>query len=255
MNYKITPEILRQIAGAPVSKSVVDGIVEHLPEVIAKYNINTDLRLAHFLAQLAHESDHFRTYEEYASGSAYEGRRDLGNIKRGDGRKYKGRGPIQITGRYNYRKYGNLLGINLEENPNLAETHKIGLMIAGEYWHQNGLNSLADKDNGKQITRKINGGYNGLQDRLNKVARAKKAIAHAHTDAPVVAVKIEDHYIEDVKKPDPTPVPVVPEPVVETPVVVEVSVPDTLPLFAQAPEEDKGMDPPAGPVFLNYTGG
>lgn len=177
--YKITPEILRQVAGASVSKKIVDGLIEHLPETLEKYEINTRLRIAHFLAQLAHESDHFRTYEEYASGQAYEGRRDLGNVKRGDGRRYKGRGPIQITGRYNYRKYGKLLDVDLENNPELAATPRIGTLIAGEYWHQNNLNALADRDNGKQITRRINGGYNGLKDRLKKIEQAKLALAKA----------------------------------------------------------------------------
>jgi len=242
MNYKITPEILRQIAGAPVSNHIVDGIVEHLPEVIERYKINTDLRLAHFLAQLAHESDHFRTYEEYASGSAYEGRRDLGNVKKGDGRRYKGRGPIQITGRYNYRKYGELLGLNLENNPELAEDHKIGLLLAGEYWHQKSLNDLADKDNGKQITRKINGGYNGLKDRLTKVVRAKKALSHSHIDAPVV------HHVE-VAVETPQPTPVVPEPV-----VTSAPVEYTLPLFAQEPKDER-LDPPTNLTHNIYSGG
>lgn len=177
--YKITPEILRQVAGAPVSKKIVDGLIEHLPETLEKYEINTRLRIAHFLAQLAHESDHFRTYEEYASGQAYEGRRDLGNVKKGDGRRYKGRGPIQITGRYNYRKYGKLLGVDLENKPELASTPRIGTLIAGEYWNQNNLNDLADRDNGRQITRKINGGFNGLQDRLKKIEQSKKALSKA----------------------------------------------------------------------------
>jgi putative chitinase len=177
--YNITPEILRNIAGAPVSKNIVDGLVENLPETLEKYNINTRLRIAHFLAQLAHESDHFRTFEEYASGAGYEGRRDLGNVVRGDGKRYKGRGPIQITGRYNYRKYGKILGVDLENNPHLAATPRLGTLIAGEYWHQNDLNQWADRDNGKQITRKINGGYNGLKDRLEKIERAKKALASA----------------------------------------------------------------------------
>lgn len=174
--YNITPELLREIAGAPVNRKVVDGLVANLPEALEKYKINTELRLAHFLAQLAHESDHFRTFEEYASGAGYEGRRDLGNTVRGDGRKYKGRGPIQITGRYNYRKYGDKLGVDLINNPELAATARIGTLIAGQYWFDHGLNALADDDNGKLITRKINGGYNGLKDRLEKIERAKKAL-------------------------------------------------------------------------------
>ena len=189
--YKITPELLREIAGAPVNKKVADALVTHLPEALEKYKINTKLRLAHFLAQLAHESDHFRTFEEYASGAAYEGRRDLGNVVRGDGRRYKGRGPIQVTGRYNYKKYGDKLGVNLIDNPELAASPRIGTLIAGQYWHDHKLNDLADADNGKFITRRINGGYNGLKDRLAKVERAKRVLdKYWVTETPVV-VEVE----------------------------------------------------------------
>jgi len=188
--YKITPELLREVAGAPVNKKVVDGLVEYLPEALEKYGINTKLRLAHFLAQIAHESDHFRTLEEYASGAAYEGRRDLGNVVRGDGRRYKGRGAIQLTGRFNYRKFGKILGVNLEENPELAATPEISVLTALEYWKQRKLNDWADEDNGKQITRLINGGYNGLKDRLEKVERAKRALRDIEI-IDVVPVKIE----------------------------------------------------------------
>jgi predicted chitinase len=173
---KITTKLLIGVAGAKGKLNVVNGLVEHLPSIMNKYKINTRLRMVHFLAQLAHESDHFRTLEEYASGSAYEGRRDLGNIHRGDGRRFKGRGAIQLTGRSNYREMGKRLGIDLEGKPELAATPKVSSEVAAIYWTSRGLNELADADNGKQITRKINGGYNGLTDRLNKIARAKKFI-------------------------------------------------------------------------------
>ena len=163
--YNITPELLKEVAGASVSKKVVEGLAKYLPEVMVDYEINTELRIAHFLAQIAHESDHFRTTEEYASGAAYEGRKDLGNVRKGDGRRYKGRGVIQLTGRANYHKYGKILGLPLEEHPEQAAMHKISLLTAAEYWKQKNLNALADQDNIKQITRKINGGYNGLEER------------------------------------------------------------------------------------------
>lgn len=177
--YNITPELLKEVAGASVSKKVVEGLAKYLPEVMVDYEINTELRIAHFLAQIAHESDHFRTTEEYASGAAYEGRKDLGNVRKGDGRRYKGRGVIQLTGRANYHKYGKILGLPLEEHPEQAAMHKISLLTAAEYWKQKNLNALADQDNIKQITRKINGGYNGLQSRIEMLARAKRAIHKA----------------------------------------------------------------------------
>ena len=182
--YKITPEMLREIAGTSTSKKVVDGLVEYLPEVMKKYEINTKLRIAHFLAQLAHESAHFRTLEEYASGQAYEGRADLGNVRRGDGHRYKGRGAIQLTGRYNYRKMGDILGIDLENNPELAATPKVSAYVAGEFWTSKNLNELADADNLKRITRKINGGYNGLQDRKEKLQVAKSVMEKAEKIVP-----------------------------------------------------------------------
>jgi putative chitinase len=237
MSYNITPEMLRRIAGASVSERIVNQIVEHLPEVIEKYKINTRLRLAHFLAQLAHESDHFRTYEEYASGSAYEGRRDLGNVKRGDGRRYKGRGPIQITGRYNYRKYGKLLGVDLENNPELAESPRLGLLIAGEYWKQKDLNSFADKDNGKQITRRINGGYNGLKDRLEKIERAKKVIPNLNT-----IPKVEK--VVTVSEPKP----------IEEKIVENEPITYTLPIFAQTVDFVES-DPPTDFTVTPKNGG
>lgn len=122
-------------------------------------------RLAHFLAQLCHESGCLRYMEEIASGSAYEGRADLGNTEPGDGKRYKGRGPIQLTGRANYRAFGRRIGIDLERHPQLAAIPSIGLHLALEYWKDRGLNALADADDIRAITRKINGGYNGLDDR------------------------------------------------------------------------------------------
>lgn len=216
MKYEITPELLKRIAGASGTKRVIDGLVQYLPDIMDEYEINTRLRIAHFLGQLAHESDHFRTFQEYATGDAYEGRRDLGNTKRGDGRRYKGRGPIQITGRFNYRKYGNLLGVDLENNPELAATPEIGTKIAAAFWNENDLNDWADKDNVKVITRRINGGYNGLKDRIDKVDRAKNILVKKSASAPA-------------PKPKPEPI----KPVVEEVVVVEPKQEGTLPIFVQ----------------------
>jgi predicted chitinase len=125
----------------------------------------TRARLPYFLAQLGHESDTFATLEEYASGADYEGRKDLGNTRKGDGKKYKGRGPIQITGRANYRTYGKLLGEPLEKSPKLAATPEIGFALAALYWLGTNLNSISDTGDFKALTRAINGGLNGLEHR------------------------------------------------------------------------------------------
>lgn len=131
--------------------------------------LDNPLRLIHFLAQLAHESGNFRYMEEIASGAAYEGRKDLGNVNKGDGVRYKGRGPIQLTGRANYRKYGQQLGIDFENNPAIVAIPSVGLLVACKFWSDNGLNELADKDDVVSITKRINGGTNGLADRKAKL--------------------------------------------------------------------------------------
>ena len=138
--------------------------------------LDSGLRLAHFMAQLIHESGSFRYMEELASGAAYEGRKDLGNVEPGDGVKFKGRGPIQLTGRANYRSYGQQLGIDFERNYTLPAVPSIGLHVACVYWTTNGLNALADRDDITAITRKINGGLNGIEDRRAALAKMKALI-------------------------------------------------------------------------------
>ena len=139
--------------------------------------MDSKLRLCHFIAQLAHESGGFRYMEEIASGAAYENRRDLGNTQPGDGKRYKGRGPLQLTGRQNYREYGQAIGIYLEDHPDLAAIPSIGLHIACEYWKRKGLNALADADDLEGITRKVNGGTNGIADRKQYLGKMKGLVA------------------------------------------------------------------------------
>lgn len=135
--------------------------------------MDSALRLAHFMAQLCHESGSFRYMEEIASGAAYEGRADLGNTVAGDGKRFKGRGPIQLTGRANYRTFGRRIGIDLERHPEIAAIPSIGLHTALEYWRDRGLNALADRDDVLGITRKINGGLNGIRDREDHLKKIK----------------------------------------------------------------------------------
>lgn len=140
----------------------------------AEYGVmETPQRLAHFLAQLIHESGSFRYMEELASGQAYEARADLGNTQPGDGARYKGRGPIQITGRTNYRRFGRSIGIDIERHPELAAIPSIGLHLALEYWDDRQLNRWADADDVTEITERINGGRNGLADRKAHLAKLK----------------------------------------------------------------------------------
>ncbi len=145
-----------------------------------EFQINTPARQAAFLAQLAHESAEFRFMEEIwgptPAQRRYEGRSDLGNTVAGDGFRYKGRGPIQITGRFNYKKYGDLLGLDLINNPQQAATPEVGFRIAGAYWQKNNINAMADRQDIVAVTKAINGGTNGLDDRKKYYERAKRVL-------------------------------------------------------------------------------
>jgi putative chitinase len=184
----ITKQQLKQIA--PNSKDeIIDPLVQYLNIHMPKYEVNTYLRVCHFLSQAAHESASFRTLEEYASGAAYEGRKDLGNVVKGDGVRYKGRGIFQLTGRANYKDMGGKLGYDLENNPNLAESPEISVLTALEYWKSRGLNKFADTDNVTTITKRINGGLNGFEDRKKYLERAKKIIPNDFKFNPQPVVK------------------------------------------------------------------
>lgn len=172
----------------PLSLAQLQAIMPHLPreraeaylkplnEALAEYDISTPQRRAAFLAQLAHESGELRYFEEIASGAAYEGRKDLGNTEPGDGKRYKGRGPIQLTGRANYRRTGKALGLDLEGHPEKAAAPDVGFRVAGWFWKTHGLNELADKGDFRQITRRINGGYRGLESRQRYYARTREVL-------------------------------------------------------------------------------
>lgn len=136
----------------------------------------TPLQKAHFLAQVAHESDGFKTATEYASGRAYEGRKDLGNTQPGDGVRFKGRGLIQITGRANYAEYSrDVYGDDrCVRDPTRLAGLPDAVLAAGWYWACKGINKLADADDVVAVTRRINGGTNGLADRREWLAKAKR---------------------------------------------------------------------------------
>lgn len=151
----------------------------HLVAAMTEFEINTPLRRAAFLAQLAHESGELRYMEEIADGSAYEGRKDLGNLQPGDGKRFKGRGPIQLTGRMNYRAAGKALGLDLEGDPARAAAPDVGFRVAGWFWRDyKGLNSFADGGPlaFDAITKRINGGHNGKAQRDAYYARARKVL-------------------------------------------------------------------------------
>lgn len=159
-----------------IPESTLREYLPHLNAAMFRADITTDARKAVFIAQIGHESDGFNTLEEYASGSAYEGRRDLGNTQRGDGRRFKGRGPIQITGRANYQSYGDAIGVDLIQDPEIAATPEVGFRLAAEYWTRNDLNRFADGGQFDTVTSRINGAQNGRTDRRNRWARARRTL-------------------------------------------------------------------------------
>lgn len=196
--YIITAQRLHQFA----PKCDAETWAPVLRAACVERKITTPLRIANFLGQLSHESAGLTRFQENLSYSArrlcevwpkrfpslelaapfannpealanrcYGGR--LGNVNAGDGWLFRGRGPLQLTGRDNYRLYGEILGLPLEENPDLALKPAIGARIAAAFWDRRKLNSLADLDDVTGITVAINGGSNGLVDRRLQVERAK----------------------------------------------------------------------------------
>mgnify|MGYP001598830222 CR=1 FL=1 len=134
--------------------------------------IATPRARAAFIAQLAFESAGFTIFEERADGRAYEGRRNLGNTQPGDGPRYKGRGPIQLTGRANYQAAGAALGLPLEAQPELAARLDVGFRVAVWFWNSRGLTPFADRGDFRTVTKRINGGFNGYDFRVNYYKRA-----------------------------------------------------------------------------------
>lgn len=144
---------------------VVSAAIEHA-------GITDKRERAAFLAQVAHETDGFRTMEEYASGKDYEGRKSLGNTEPGDGEKFKGRGLVQLTGRENYTRAGEALGIDLVNQPELAAHSPHAERIAAWYWADKGIGPLAREGRFESVTRGINGGDNGKTSRREYYERA-----------------------------------------------------------------------------------
>ena len=156
---------------------ILDGLADAMPHMVERFHINTPLRQQHFLAQCAHESDHFQTTREYASGKAYEGRKDLGNNQKGDGERYRGRGLIQLTGRANYESASKALGEPYAADPALVEKFPAAAVVSGWFWSTHDINKHADRDDVRAVTKVVNGGYNGLDSRQAALKNAKTAFA------------------------------------------------------------------------------
>ena len=193
MAYIITVEHLTAIAGK--ATPLFPSLVEWMNKTCPLYDIDTSQEYAHFLAQACHETDHFKTLCEYASGKAYEGRTDLGNTQPGDGVKFKGRGIFQTTGRTNYLQLGIKKGRRdlFINTPTLLEQPENAVWSACEYWNTRGLNDAANHADGDILKKKykgniinvspvefisitINGGYNGMDERKKFYAKAKSVL-------------------------------------------------------------------------------
>jgi putative chitinase len=172
----MTTDQLKGIIGNIYYDTKFKVLTDSINEVAEKYNINTNLRLAHFLAQVIHESGRFKYETEIASGSEYEGRKDLGNVQSGDGKKFRGRGFIQVTGRSNYKAVTKALGVDFLDNPELLGTPPYDMLSAGWYWDTHSLNQWADKDDIITITKKVNGGLTGITQREQWLTKCKNTL-------------------------------------------------------------------------------
>lgn len=157
----------------------VATFIQPLNDAMDEFGVTTPTRQAAFLAQVCHESGSLHYILELADGSAYEGRGDLGNTQLGDGHKYRGRGLIQITGRANYAACGAVLGLDLIGHPELLEQPGPAARSAGWFWQQKSLNGVADAGKFGTLTRLINGGYNGIDDRISHWINARRALGIA----------------------------------------------------------------------------
>lgn len=182
MAFTIKPEHLAAIAGK--TTPLIPDLADWMNQICPSYEIDTPQEYSHFLAQACHETDHFKTLREYASGNAYEGRKDLGNTQVGDGVKFKGRGIFQTTGRANYLQLGIKKGSRdfFINNPEYLEQPQYAVWSACEFWQSRGLNDAANHADGDRLKKKykgnvidvspiefismtINGGRNGIEER------------------------------------------------------------------------------------------
>jgi putative chitinase len=174
------PKTILQALMPGLSNAKCDIYLPFLNEAMDEFEINNYARQAAFLAQIAHESGELRYMRELWGPTAaqlkYEGRKDLGNTRLGDGKRFKGRGVIQITGRANYEHYGKKLGIDLTNAPEMAELPQYTFRIAGCFWQEHCLNDLADDNDFELITRTINGGLNGYADRCKYYKKAQELL-------------------------------------------------------------------------------
>ena len=193
MSFTVTPEHLAAIAGR--TTALMPALADWMNTLCPSYEIDTAREYGHFLAQACHETDHFKTLREYASGSAYEGRADLGNTQPGDGIRFRGRGIFQTTGRANYLQLGIKKGRRdlFINTPELLEQPEYAVWSACEFWKTRGLNDVANHADTDVLKKKyrgniidvspveyisltINGGYHGMEERKKYYALAQQVL-------------------------------------------------------------------------------
>lgn len=179
---KVTREQVIKIM--PNAEKYVDKYLVYINGYADVFKIDTPKRMAHFLAQIAHESSELRYTKELGNENYFvkydngKLKQMLGNVKKGDGYKYRGRGLIQITGRANYQAYqdSKYCRGNIMDEPQLLEQPLGAVKSAMWWWWKHGLNALADSDSFLAITKVINGGTNGLESRRKFLVKAKVAL-------------------------------------------------------------------------------
>ena len=193
MSFTVTPEHLAAIAGR--TTALMPALADWMNTLCPSYEIDTAREYGHFLAQACHETDYFKTLREYASGSAYEGRADLGNTQAGDGIRFRGRGIFQTTGRANYLQLGIKKGRRdlFINTPELLEQPEYAVWSACEFWKTRGLNDVANHADTDVLKKKyrgniidvspveyisltINGGYHGMEERKKYYALAQQVL-------------------------------------------------------------------------------
>lgn len=175
----MTPRELSEATGARIDRA--QTFMPFLEDAMHEFQINTPARQAAFLAQIGHESGGLHWLVELwgptAAQARYETRYDLGNVAPGDGFKYRGRGLIQLTGRGNYKRAGEALGVDLIAHPELLGEPALACRSAGWFWQAHGCNELADAGEFEKVTRRINGGLTGYAERLGLWESAKAVLA------------------------------------------------------------------------------
>ncbi len=154
-------------------------IAPHLNYAMKEFEINTCLRMAAFMGQVNHETGGLKWFLSMMSGAEHEGSITLGNDQPGDGARYKGRGPLQIRGRKNYREVSKLIGIDIEKNPDLVVETRVGFRAAAAFWKLKGLNELADDNSAvsqDKITRTLNEDMHGSPDRNYRNFMAQRVL-------------------------------------------------------------------------------